>query len=222
MQTSEPSSPHQLVERPITLVERPVRPEPPTTLEPRGRLTRKQRLFTEYYLRGHSAQKAALLAGYSPFTACDASTLILRNPQVQTELRRRRDEYFRDEKIDTDWVIQEAAFVAKANMLDYIDVDKDRGTFEVNLKNVTRDMGSAIQELSYDPLGRPKIRLADKKAALELLAKLKKMFDDPSKGPTGGAFTIQTLDRIIQNVTVNQQFNVVGPNSSQEPLTLEP
>jgi hypothetical protein len=97
-----------------------------------------------------------------------------------------------------------------ANILDYLEVQED-GTAKVNLKRINRDQGKAILEFSYDPEGRPKIRLADKKAALETLAKL--IIPKDALNEMGEEVTIQSLDAIVRaakgNVTVNQQFNIV-------------
>jgi phage terminase small subunit len=178
---------------------------------PRG-LTSKQKLFVEYYLQNANPQKAALKAGYSPSVAEVAKIEILENPHVVAEIRRRADEKFKNAQIDTSWVLQEATKLAGSNMLDYVDIEED-GTFKVNLNRCTRDMGAAIQELSYDPEGRPKIKLVDKKGSVELLARIKKLFSDSSDQPGGNApLTIQSLDQIVQNVTIVMQSQENQPS----------
>lgn len=182
-------------------------------VESKDRLTKKERSFIGYFLQGNSAHKSALLAGYSPFTAEVANTVILNRPRVIAEIRRQSDELFQEKKVDKDWVLQRAYELADANMLDYLEIDEN-GRVNVDIRRCTRSMGAAIQELSYDPSGRLKIRLVDKKAAVELLARLKKMFDnsDESDRVNGNnPITLQTLDQIVQNVTINQQVNVIQP-----------
>lgn len=171
-------------------------------LEPKGRLTKKESLFVDYFLQGNSPHKAAILAKYSPFTAEVANTLILNRPRVIAEIRRRMDEVFREKKVDQDWITQRAVELADANMLDYLEI-KDDGKVSVDMRRVTRSMGAAIQELSYDPAGRLKIRLVDKKASVELLARIKKMFNDSDNNQAEAPLTIQALDQITQNVTIN-------------------
>ena len=193
----------------VPLGPRPIKSEK-LSIEPRDRLTKKQASFVEHFIRGNSAHKSALLAGYSPFTAEVANTLILNNARVIAEIRRLSDEVFKEKKVDRDWVLQRAVELADANMLDYLEVDND-GKVKVDIRRVTRSMGAAIQELSYDPEGRLKIRLVDKKAAVELLARIKKMFNDSDNQHQGSEtpLTIQALDQIVQNVTINQQVNVI-------------
>lgn len=181
------------------------------------KLTRKQKLFVEYWLQGKSAYVAAELAGYSPSTASIATTVILTSTQVIKEIRRRTSKVFTDLELDTDYVLEKAANLASANMLDYVDIKPD-GTFEINLARVSRAQGEAIQELSFDAQGRPKIRMVDKKGSVELLARIKKMLNEGDLGPAGGkgegqAITTQYIDQVVQEITVNQQVNVYQPQS---------
>lgn len=180
------------------------------TISTKGRLTKKENLFVTYFLQGNSPHKSAQLAGYSPFTCEVAASIILNRPKVIAEIRKQTNEVFKEKSIDQDWVIQRAAELAESNMLDYLQIDDQDGKVTVDLRRATRSMGAAIQELSYDPSGRLKIRLVDKKASVELLARIKKMFNDSDETSKGEApLTIQALDRIVQNVTINQQVNVI-------------
>lgn len=193
-----------------SLAPRPVKTQ--ALVETKDRLTKKELSFIDHFLQGNSPHKSALLAGYSPFTAETANTLILNRPRVIAEIRRRTDEVFNEKKVDKDWVLQRAVELADANLLDYLEVNQETGRAEVDLRRCTRAMGAAIQELSYDPSGRLKIRLVDKKAAVELLARIKKMFDSSDEGGRADSpLTIQQLDQIVQNVTINQQVNVIQP-----------
>lgn len=178
-------------------------------------LTRKQLLFIEYYLRGMNAKRAAEQAGYSPTTCEVAATSVLKHPAVVKEIRRRRDEIFDDEKVDTKWILNRAYQLANSNIMDVIEVQDD-GTFRVDLKNVTRDMAVVIRSLSYDPDGRPKVELVDPKGMIELLAKIYKVLGsdrDPLGDEEGSRpLTRESLDELVKKVTVNQQINITVQN----------
>lgn len=172
----------------------------------RRTLTKRQKLFVEFYLRGNSAYKSAIMAGYPDVTARASTSAILDSEAVATEINRRGREKFRQLEIDSNKVLEETAKLAFSNVLDYIEVDNN-GNFTVDLRFVNRSMGAAIQEIGYDVQGRPKIRLADKKSALELLARIFKMLKDtdPTESDeTKRPVTISVLDQIIQNITINQ------------------
>jgi len=196
---------------------RPIKSEK-LSIGTRDRLTKKQSSFVDHYMQGNSPHKAALLAGYSPFTAEVATTLILNHPRVIAEIRRRSDEVFKEKKIDRNWVLQRAAELADANILDYLEIDENNGYAKVDMRRVSRAMGAAIQEVSYDPEGRLKIRLVDRKAAVELLARINKMFNETDDHHHGAdtPLTIQALDQIVQNVTINQQVNVIHHQERQQ------
>src|SRR5262249_39825482 len=82
--------------------------------------------------------------------------------------------------VTADRVIKELAYLGFANMQDYIRVTDD-GYAYVNLSELTREQAAAIQQLdceTYTEQGengrevkKVKIKLADKKSALELLGK---------------------------------------------------
>lgn len=200
---------------PQPLVPRPIKSSAPkhslVQVDRNQPLTRKQLLFIEYYLRGLNAKKAAERAGYSPFTSEVAATSILKHPAVVKEIRRRRDEIFDDEKIDTKWILNRAYQLANSNIMDVIEVQED-GTFSVDLRYVTRDMAVAIKSLSYDPEGRPKVELVDPKGMIELLAKIYKVLGsdrDPMGDDEGSRpLTRESLDELVKKVTVNQQINI--------------
>lgn len=175
--------------------------------------SQKEKKFINNYLSGMSCFKSAQEAGYAITTCTVSSSVILRNPRIAAEIERRTKKNLPD--VTADMIQREAWKLASSNILDYITID-DKGGFKVDLSQIDRDLGSAIQELGFDPQGNPKIRLVDKKASLELMARLKKMLSD--KGPTGFGgdtdgqpLTIEKLDNIVNNnITINQQFNLAS------------
>lgn len=179
-------------------------------------LTRKQRLFVNYYLAGQNSYRSALKAGYTESVARTASLSILRNPNVFKEIKTRERAVFEQSELSAQTVLEHTAKMATSNMLDYIEVEEN-GTFKVDLTKVDRDLGVAIQELSYDQNGRVRIRLADKKGSLEMLARFYKMFGG-DEDPDGKEkpVTVQYLDALIQQVvTVNQTTINIGPQEKR-------
>lgn len=203
-----------------SLEPRPTKAEitPVASVGPLDRLTHKQKIFVERFLRHGNAVKAAREAGYSDSVAQQASITIRHHPQVAAEINRRLTEFYHREEVTTDTVLRTAWGLANSNLLDYFEVQED-GSLKPNFKDMTREQAAAIQEFSYDPEGRPKLRLVDKKASLELYARLKKMFSDSEDSGQGGkGFTIQMLDSIVQKVeNQNIQVNVISQGRQELP-----
>jgi phage terminase small subunit len=171
--------------------------------------TRRAVLFAEYYLQGNSQYKSALLAGFSESIARGASNALMQNKTVMRILKERAQESFERLRLTTDHIIVETAKLAFSNILDYGDVD-EKGDFKVNLNIVNRDMGAAIQELSYDVNGRLKIKLADKRPAQELMMRYFKLLNDKNDNNNEGTkpLTISSLDNLIASqVNVTQITN---------------
>lgn len=208
-----------------SLEPRPTKAEVPSLapVGPLDRLTHKQKIFVERFLRHGNSVKAAREAGYAESVALQASVTIRQHPQVAAEINRRLTEIYKREEVTTDSVLRTAWCFANSNILDYFEVQED-GTLNPNFKNMTREQAAAIQEFSYDPEGRPKLRLVDKKASLELYARLNGSFKDgEDSGQSGKGFTIQMLDSIVQKVeNQNIQVNVIQSQTRQElPETTE-
>jgi len=187
-------------------------------------LTRKQKLFVENYQRHGNVYKASIEAGYAPSTAQNAHSTILKSPAVIKELRRRREEWLANEERTTDWAKGEVAILAGANMADYGYVD-DKGNWQIDLSRCTREMWACIQEVSYDVNGRPKIRLIDKKAALELHFRVNGGLDnDQTDGEDNQGLDTLTIDSIVKkvrqakSVTINNQYNIVQSQERQQLL----
>lgn len=181
----------------------------------------RQLKFVEYYVGNRTAYQAAKLAGYAESTCANATELLLNNPDVRKEISNRFNTAFHDKNINNEDIFSGVARCAFSNMFDYISV-LPNGEFRVNLNEVPREMGYAIQEISHDAQGRPKIRLVDKKASFELLGRFRHMAVDKLEvsGKEGGPLTIQALDAIVQqNITINQV--VQQPlEAKQEPKVL--
>jgi len=145
-------------------------------------LTDKQQLFCEEYLIDLNATQAAIRAGYSEKTSSEMGYENLNKPQIAqyiTYLRAKRE---KRTEVTSDRVVKELAKLAFFNMEDVID---ERGVTK-ELTEWSRDDLAAIQEVTEDKLGseedaviiRRKVKVSDKKASLELLARHLGIFND--------------------------------------------
>lgn len=188
-------------------------------------LNMRQLKFVDFYCSGKNAYQAAKMAGYAESTCQNATELILNNPVVREEISKRFNDSFAEKNITNEDIFRGVARCAFANVFDYIQV-KDNGEFTVDLRQVPRELGYAIQELSHDAQGRPRLRLVDKKASFELLGRFRRMATDKLEltGKEGGPLTIQALDAIVQqNITINQQIisSPQNPPLLKDPTILE-
>lgn len=199
--------------RPIESLQSNPSPEPNLTL------TRKQKRFIEFFLQGKSAKESALLANYKPSVADVATTAILYKPAVQFEIKRRQEEIYKKLEINTEEIISRIQYLAEANLADYIDIDPSDGEkFKINLNKLDRLQFSAIQELNYDALGRPKIKLVDKKAYHDLLCRVKKIGAD-DQHRSGSDLTIQALDAIVNKQSITYNHTTINVGSTSSPNT---
>lgn len=85
-------------------------------------LTPKQKRFCEEYLIDLNATQAAIRAGYSPKTAEQTASRLLRNVKVQEYIAKRQKELSRSTEITQERVIKELALIAFSNNADYAHV----------------------------------------------------------------------------------------------------
>ena len=137
-----------------------------------AKLTAKQQRFCDGYLIDLNAKQAAIRAGYSPNTAEQQASRMLRIVKVQNEIAREMAERSKRTGINQDRVLMEIAKMAFVNIDDVIDLDTAQ---------VTKDDLACIQSVKIKPTEfgtEREVRLCDKKANLELLGKHLGMFKD--------------------------------------------
>jgi phage terminase small subunit len=150
--------------------------------------------FVRYYLSDPQANKknAAVLAGYAESTANKMAANLLRRASVQSLLRKFSEYAEKRTGITRAHVLNELARLGFANMQDYIQVDGER--IKIDLSAMTRNEAAAIQELTIEetaegkgknrrPVTRTKLKLANKREALELLGRHLKLFEQDTQGP---------------------------------------
>lgn len=141
-----------------------------------AKLTAKQQRFCDEYLIDLNATQAAIRAGYSPRTAEQAASRLLRFVKVQDEIAREMAERSKRTGINQDRVLMEIAKMAFVNIDDVIDLD----TAQVK-QTATKDDLACIQSVKIKPTEfgtEREIKLCDKKSNLELLGRHLGMFKD--------------------------------------------
>ena len=188
------------------------------------RLKPKHRIFVDEYLKDLNATQAYIRAGYqvTQDVARRAAARLLTNVDISRALKKALGKRLTRLEISNDKVLQEAAKIAFANMLDFLKIQED-GSAIVSLKDVTRAQAAALQELNFEedvsrtadgvvPVRKVKIKLADKRAALDLLGRYLKLFN--TETPIQDRRTAKILKEVLADkITVREaayKFNILG------------
>ncbi len=133
-------------------------------------MTPRQQRFVEEYLLDLNAHQAALRAGYSPRTARQIATQLLRKPAIAEAIRQAMAARAERMRVSADRVIQELARVAFADIGRFLEAD---GVTLKNLDRIPADDRAAVQEVAT--AGKTgavlRLRLHDKLRALDGLAR---------------------------------------------------
>ena len=154
----------------------------------------RYRVFARHYLTDclRNATRAAIASGYSKKGASDTGSRLLAKAEVVAvieDFERRALEKFTLQKGKT---LRELARLGFSNMADYITVEN--GEARIDLSRLTVDQAAAIQEITVEETGegkgeerkavtRTKLKLANKREALELLGRHLKLFEQDTQGP---------------------------------------
>jgi phage terminase small subunit len=179
-------------------------------------LTLKQRVFVREYLKHSNATQAALTAGYSKKTAPFIGAQNLKKDSIIEALAAKADSVLKKldaEDVTIARVVAEFAKLGFANMQDFIQVQKD-GSAYCDLSNLTRDQAAAIQEINTEEyiegkgedgrlVKKVKVKLHDKKGALDSLGKYLKMFIDRMEhtGKDGGPIVTKAEEPDLSGLT---------------------
>ena len=164
-------------------------------------LAPKRAAFVREYLIDLNASAAARRAGYSARTANRAGHELLSNPDIAAAVQEAQEERAQSTGVTAERVVNELAKLAFANLGDYFQMASGEDPY-IDLSNVTRDQLAALTEIQVDDytdgrgedardVRRVKIKMADKKAALELLGKHLGMFTD--RVEHSGGMTIEVV-----------------------------
>jgi len=149
------------------------------------KLTPKQKRFVDEYLVDLNAKKAAIRAGYSEKTAKAIGFENLTKPSVQKYLSERQKARSSRTEITQDRVLEEYAKLAYVQPKDFYGEDGD----VLPIHQMPDDVAACITgiDVSNRKIGEDdyetikKIRFADKKGALDSLAKHLGMFSEDSR-----------------------------------------
>ena len=163
------------------------------------KLTDKQRIFCHEYLIGMNATQAAIKAGYSVDTAKQIGCENLSKPYLQAKIQDLMD--MRAERVDitADRVLVELSKIAFADvrkifadngaLLKPSMMDDETSAAIQSIEVVTR-IGTEDKDGNKEVEYINKIKLVDKKAALECLGKNLKLFTDKVDTTVSGSMTV--------------------------------
>lgn len=165
-----------------------------------SRLTEKQKRFADEYLIDLNATQAAIRAGYSPKSAEQQGSALLRNPKVRAYIDERMAELSRRTGVTQERIIRELARIAFLDPTKLVNMD----TVEL-LDDATEDDRAAITAVKIKTIPTQEgtgvereIRFADKIKALELLGKRFGMWIDKQQVDVQG--TVQIVDDVPSDV----------------------
>lgn len=138
------------------------------------KLTPKQKLFIEEYLKDFNMTQAAIRAGYSKKSAHVIGQENLRKPAIQHYLRNAiRSRVFR-RKVEQEDIVRELMLLASSDMTDFADWDGQTVVLK-NSKKLPPGLSSCVQEVSSTKDGA-RIKLYGRDNALRLLGQHLGMF----------------------------------------------
>ena len=166
-----------------------------------AKLTTKQRLFADDYVISHNATQSYMKI-YHPKNenvAAVNATNLLRNPKVKEYVENKLKPKFEKYDITQDRILQEYAKIAFLNPKQLFNNDGTlKGIHEIDDDTIAAINGVEVQQL-FDGSGKEreqigtlhKLKIVDKKGALDSLAKIQGMFID--KVEHSGKITIDDL-----------------------------
>jgi phage terminase small subunit len=179
-------------------------------------LTHKQEMFCREYIIDGNATRAAIAAGYSEKTAYSIGEENLKKPEIMQFIEKLRAPIIKKLDISAERILEEYAKMAFANLHDFLGVNED-GTIQAkeglpfaDFTGVTKDqmagldgleiiMLPPVEEDGPNPI-KVKMKLADKKGALDVLAKraglLKEHIEHSGKIDTGSADPADIAKRV--------------------------
>lgn len=173
-------------------------------------LTSKQQLFLSEYLIDMNATQAAIRAGYSEASAYSQGQRLLKNDEIQAEIRTKLAE----KSMKADEILQKLTEIAQGSMGDFLDVSSM--AFQIDLKKaqeqgklglikrvrqktttICKDGGGDVEQNHIE------IELLDQLKALEMLAKYHGLLVDKHEIKTAGPVEI-IIKRVDATNTVNR------------------
>jgi len=161
------------------------------------KLSQKQKRFCREYIIDLNATQAAVRAGYSERTARNQSCVLLTKPNIKAYVTKLIDNISKKTEITVERVLREYAKLAFTNFDDLVDMSTGMPVFR-DIKKIKSEHMAALQSVSETKFGL-KIRMHDKKGALDSLAKHLGLFAEDNKRELKmqvGEITKENTDRI--------------------------
>jgi len=156
--------------------------------------------FAEEYAIDHNGTQAAIRAGYSPKTAAAAASRMLRDVKVDVKVNTLDTERSQRSAITADRVMQEYERLALLDPLDLFNSDGTLKTLAEMPEDARRAIaGLEVRELTADEgtlqAVLKKLKFADKKGALDSLAKIMGLMREtpPPPPPPVNILNVQVL-----------------------------
>ena len=175
-------------------------------------------------LKRPNARECAIAAGCTKKTANTMAQLWLKCPLVLKSIERQMNDHMSVFDITANRILKEIASIAFANMGDYMTSDGE-GNFFVDMSGLTEEQTAALAEVTVDEYtegrgdaGREvkkiRFKLHDKKSALELLGKWKKLFTDKTEltGADGKPLNMSPVTVIIEGVASDGDGHPADPD----------
>jgi phage terminase small subunit len=171
----------------------------------------REERFVTLYVENPNGTQAAIAAGYSPRSAHTIAHRLLKRGKIKDAIARRNAELMVELDFTPQRIVREIAKVAGVNMADFVSID-DEGNPHVDLSGVKRRQLAAVGSVEgpiVDAEGRlvkaPKIRTHDKLRALDMLARMAKLY--PAErlehtGTDGGPLTAVTLNATQHKIDI--------------------
>lgn len=141
-----------------------------------ARMTNKQRVFVEEYLRCWNATEAALRAGYSERTAYSIGQENLKKPEIAELISER----IRERAMSADEVLDRLAAQARATLADFVNFEAGIPIVDLRKANEAQRLG-LIKKIKFFKEGGLEIELYDAQAALVHLGRYHALFTDRLK-----------------------------------------
>lgn len=142
-------------------------------------LTPRQKRFVKEYLIDLNATQAATRAGYSKKTATQQAARLLTNVNVQAAVTAGRKKINDNLEVTAERIVAEYAKIAFTDMEEFAEWKNGNVTLK-DSSTLTSKQTAAVQEVGNTPNG-VKIKLHDKKGALDSLSRHLGLFTDKTE-----------------------------------------
>jgi phage terminase small subunit len=198
---------------------------------PKRTLDARESRFVDEYLIDLNTERAALAAGYSPSMAKSKAYQWVSNGKVKNhvfmEVQRRKTKLTTALGITSQLVVKEIAKVGFASMRQFLHIDV-RGQPQINLTDTPDDDLDALSEVSTETVmerdgvdkgGNPifaqirktKVKLHDKLAALEKLARFTGVYDKETEKAAGAfADAISDIQQRMSRAPIRRDVSQDG------------